>query len=132
MSFYSSGSEPSPNEAKTIDEIIEGSLARLDDVTLTPQEAKLLLDFRLHQHAEISGDGDLDPEDIASDEMFALGEIAQGDQERSFGEVYRGYHVSSANAPLVAGMPETNLAQELADGTVWDEVAHWQSTRPSA
>ena len=116
---------PNPNEYQSVDEIIAAALTTMDAVSLTPQEAQAILNFRLHQRAELLRDGVLEPKD-ASDEVFALGEIANGNQERSFGEVYRKYHVSSAGIPFMAGVDETTLAQELSTGAIWQKLAHFQ------
>ena len=131
VEFYEAGAEPAPNNSMTVEEVLEEALVTLDGVSLTPREAKLVLSFRAYSHAQLIVEGVLRPEDVASDELFALVEIASGDDERSFGEVYRPYHLSSANAPFLAGMPATSLAQEFASGCIWHEIAEWQSSHPN-
>jgi hypothetical protein len=118
---------PSPYESMTIEEVIEGALGQLDSVTLSPQEAQLILAYRLQLVRTVLEDDSIGPDEVVSDELFALGEIAQGKNLQNFGAVYRKYHVSSADEPVMGGLRETALATDLADGAIWGAILAQQS-----
>lgn len=120
-------SAPNPYEAMSVDEIIAVALRRLDAVTLTPEQASEILEFHLMRMEGFIDDGTLEPDEFVSDETFAYAEIAGGEEPRSFGEVYRKYHVSSKGQPLMGGVRETGLASDL-EGGIWSEISLWKLT----
>lgn len=119
-------SEPNRYEEMSIDEIIDEALQRLDGVMLTPQQAGEILDYRLYQLEIITGENGLEFDEFVSDEEFALSEIAQGQDPRSFGDAYRKYHVSFKGLPLLGGVRETGLANDLTNGDIWSEINVWK------
>ncbi len=120
--------DTSPNryEGMSIQEIIDEALGRLDAIVLSPEQAKRILPYRLEMLGKVMET--LEPDEFVSDEIYALAEIAASTEPRSFGEVFRRYHISSADQLGMGGVHETSLANDYEgagenQGVIWSEIA---------
>lgn len=86
----------------------------LDQVIISPSQAQDILAYIMSLREGL----ELEHDEIVSDDVFTLSEIAGMEEPTSFGKIYRKYHVSSAEQPYFGGFREKQLAADLTSGSV--------------